>query len=118
MLFEKKFNRAVDSVKNKNKEFFGEYSESAFDQPTENEVVIDEPEDTNYEMSPEDLEEMKRADKILAQQKKEAGFLGGSEFEKKDMAALFLSSIFVFVPAVILVLGVFALVAWLITLMF
>ncbi|MFQ9509999.1 MAG: hypothetical protein ACLRZ7_03555 [Lachnospiraceae bacterium] len=118
MLFDKKFNRSLETVKNKNKKFFGEYNESVFDDLKENEVVIDEPEDTNYELSPEDLEEMKRADEILAKQRRESGLRGGTEFEKKDMAALLLSSLLVFLPAIFLVLGIFALVTWLITLMF
>lgn len=101
VLFQKKNDRAMDWLKEQNKKEFTEpedvtpYSPDAPGENTETaENAVDE----------ESSKEKRKSHK---------NDKNGMELEKHDMAALTLAAFLVFVPVVILILGLFALISWL-----
>lgn len=96
MLFEKKNERAMNWLKETNqKEAEGLDGEAPF--------TPEEPADDIEDKSKSD-----RPKKLLRTHRNK-----GMEIEKHDMLALTLSALLVFMPIAILILGLFALIAWL-----
>jgi hypothetical protein len=54
-----------------------------------------------------------KTDRDLENENKKHGRYKHSEFEKKDLTALFISAFLIFVPAIVIILGIFILLAWL-----
>lgn len=101
VFFQKKNDRAMSWLKEQNEKELQKEKDLTPSSPEDEEDIIG-----SENASEEPLAEMQEGRPRKKRKK-------GMELERHDMTALFLSAILIFMPVAILILGLFALIAWL-----